>query len=54
MAAEHEIRRFNLAEVVLQPLVAGLPQPHALAAALAPSCYGPQRFYASRFYASQF
>jgi hypothetical protein len=43
MAAMHEIRRFNLAEVVLQPLVAGLPQSHALAAALAPSSCGPLR-----------
>ena len=41
MTAMHKIRRFNLAEVVLQPLVAGLP--HALAAALAPSSCGPQR-----------
>jgi HrpA-like RNA helicase len=44
MAAEHKIQRFNLAEVVLRLLVAGLPQPHALAAALAPSCCGPQRW----------
>jgi hypothetical protein len=41
MAAKHEIWCFNLAEVVLQLLVAGLPQPHVLAAALAPSCCGP-------------